>query len=91
MLAASRTYDAADHVSGAAEPAGPPFSKPIDARVGSVPKGEAGRSGSSQFCSGMSPTPEPKSLMSSSSDAAPLELPVARVCSPRSAESAGQR
>ena len=31
------TNEAADHVSGAAEPAGPPFVKPIEATVGSVP------------------------------------------------------
>src|SRR6266849_5183589 len=47
-----RTYTPADHVKGAAEPAGCPFWKPIEAVVGSVPKGEAARLGNSQSCSG---------------------------------------
>ena len=38
----SRTNWPADHVSADAEPAGLPFSKPIDATVGSVPNGERG-------------------------------------------------
>ena len=45
-----------------------PFRNPIEAMVGSVPKGEAARSGSSQSCSGISPTPDAKRAHPASSD-----------------------
>ena len=86
----SRTNEAADQVRGEAEPAAPPFLKPIEASVGSVPNGEAARSGRVQFCSGINPTPEANALMPCSSDAAPAASPAASKCSARSAESAGQ-
>ena len=53
----SRTCWACAQVSGEAEPAAPPFSNPMDAVSGLVPKGDAGRSGFSQACSGTSPMP----------------------------------
>src|SRR5215831_9370638 len=46
--------------SGAAEPAGLPSANPIDAVVGSLPYGEAARSGFSQACSGTRPVPDEK-------------------------------
>src|SRR5215831_12580646 len=46
--------------SGAAEPAGLPSTNPIDAVVGSLPYGEAARSGFSQACSGTRPVPDEK-------------------------------
>ncbi len=87
---ASRTNDAADHVSGEAEPAAPPLVKPIDAIVGSVPNGDGATAVVSQSCSGMSPTPDENAAIVLSSAAAPEAFPVARLCSPRSADSAGQ-
>ena len=45
-------------VSGLAEPAGWPCSKPIEAVVGSVPNGDAASAGSSHTCSGSRPWPE---------------------------------
>ena len=78
-------------MSGDAEPAGLPFTNPIDAVVGSVPKGDAARSGSSQSCSGMMPTPEEKLAMASSSAMAVALSPVWIDCSPRSADRTGQR
>ena len=56
----SRTSWACAQVSGAAEPAGCAVAKPIDAVAGSVPYGDAARSGFSQACSGTRPTPEAK-------------------------------
>ena len=89
--ATSRTNWAADHVSGAAEPAGPPLRNPIEATVGSVPYGEAARSGSSQFCSGIRSTPEANLAMPSSSRAAVVASPTCSACSPRSPDSTGHR
>ena len=43
MSANSRTNDAADQLSGLAEPAGSPSTKPIEAVSGGVPNGEAAR------------------------------------------------
>ncbi len=86
----SRTNEAADQVSGEAEPAAPPLVNPIEASVGSVPNGEAGKAVPVQFCSGINPTPEANALIPFSSAAAPAVSPVASECSARSAESAGQ-
>src|SRR5258706_10464749 len=91
MSANNRTNDPADHVSGAADPAGCPFWKPIEATVGSVPYGEAATSRTSQSCSGIRPTPEAKLLMDSSSATAEAVSPLCNPFSPRSAERAGQR
>ena len=91
MSARSRTYEPADHVSGAAEPAAWPLTKPIEATVGSVPNGEAARFGSSHACSGIRPTPEAKPVKLGTSDAALGDAPEAMSYSPRSTESAGQR
>ena len=85
----SRTCWACAQVSGEAEPAAPPFSNPMDAVVGSVPNGEAGRSGSSQACSGTSPMPDANRCMPSSSSAAVAASPVCRCCSARSPLSTG--
>ena len=65
--------------------------KPIDAVVGSLPYGEAARSGSSQACSGTRPTPEENCAMASSSPAAPVRLPDAMSDSARSPDSTGHR
>ncbi len=73
--ATSRTNWAEDHVSGAADPAGPPLLNPIEATVGSVPNGEAARSGSSQFCSGIKSTPDAKLAIPRSSRAAVVASP----------------
>ncbi len=59
----SRSSWACAQVSGEAEPAGWPSTKPIDAVVGSLPYGDAGRSGSSHTCSGTSPSPEAEPSM----------------------------
>jgi hypothetical protein len=55
---ASRTTCACAQVSGEAEPAAWPFTKPIEAFAGSVPYGLAGTSGFSHACSGTSPAGE---------------------------------
>ena len=91
MSAKSRTKDAADQLSGPAEPAGSPLTKPIEAVSGGVPNGEGARFGLSQSCSGMRPTPPANWSMPSSRDAAPVASPVCSDCSPRSEDSAGQR
>ena len=91
MSAKSRTNDAADQLSGSAEPAGSPFAKPIEAMSGGVPNGEGGRFGLSQSCSGIRLTPPANWSMPSSKDAAPDASPVCSDCSARSEDSAGQR
>src|ERR1035437_7230980 len=91
MSANSITNDAADQLSGPADPAGPPLTKPIEAVSGGVPNGEGARLGLSQSCSGMRPTPPANRSIPSSRDAAPAASPVCSDCSARSDESAGQR
>src|SRR6202171_2507547 len=86
-----RTYWAADQVSGEAEPAAAPLWNPIDAVVGSEPYGEAARSGPSQSCSGMRPTPDAPPLIACSRVRADPTEPVAISYSPRSPASAGHR
>ncbi len=85
----SRTCWACAQVSGEAEPAAPPSTKPIDAVVGSVPYGEAARSGFSQACSGTSPIPEENRCIPSSSWDAEARSPVCSSCSARSPFSTG--
>ena len=68
-----------------------PFSNPIEAIVGSVPNDEAARSGNSQLCSAISPTPEENCAIASSNCAAKAESPVCIDCSARSAVRAGHR
>ena len=77
--------------SGAAEPAGLPSTNPIDAVVGSLPYGEAARSGFSQACSGTRPTPDEKFIIAMSSPAAPLVFPEPMSDSARSPDSTGHR
>ncbi len=78
--------------------AGPPIQpawpsvKPIDAVVGSLPYGEAGRSGCSHTCSGTRPTPDAELSMKPSCPAAPVapvRSPTVRSCSARSPDSTG--
>jgi hypothetical protein len=78
-------------LSGEADPAALPSVNPIDAVAGSLPNGEAGRSGSSQACSGTSPTPDEKLITAWSSDAAPRESPAARSDLARSPDRFGHR
>src|ERR1044071_4135346 len=87
----SRHSCACAQVSGDADPVALPSVKPMDAVAGSLPYGEAGRSGSSQACSGTSPTPESKFSMAVSSAWAPAVLPAAMSDSARSPESTGHR
>src|SRR6266849_6358571 len=89
--AISRTSCAWAQVSGDAEPAAWPSVKPMDAVAGSLPYGEAARFGSSQACSGTSPTPEEKLMIARSSDAAPPADPAARSDSARSPDRFGHR
>src|SRR2546429_4809557 len=76
--AMSRSSWAWAQVSGDAEPAALPLVKPIEAVDGSLPYGEAARSGSSQACSGTSPTPEGKLIIAWARDRAPEPDPAAR-------------
>ena len=68
-----------------------PSVKPMDAVAGSLPNGEAGRSGFSHACSGTRPTPEEKFAIAVSRDAAPLRLCSATSDSARSPDSTGHR
>ena len=86
----SRACWACAQVSGEDEPAGLPLTKPIDAVVGSVPNGDAARSGFSQDCSGIIPTPEVESFIAASRAVAPARSPVCSCCSARSPDSTGQ-
>src|ERR1700733_12325356 len=86
---ARRAYDACAHVSGLAEPAGWPFTKPIDAVEGSVPNGEGATIASSHTCSGSSPCAELIFRIAVRSVVPPLESPLTMSYSPRSAGSAG--
>ena len=70
MLPRAARTGPADQVSGDALPAALPSVKPIDAHSGWVPNGDAGRSGFSQACSGISPTPEAVFAISASSSTA---------------------
>ena len=70
--AISRSSCAWAQVSGDADPAAWPSVNPMDAVAGSLPYGEAARSGSSQACSGTSPTPDEKLIIAWSRDSAPL-------------------
>ena len=87
----SRSSCAWAQLSGDADPAAWPSVNPIDAVAGSLPKGEAARSGSSQACSGTSPTPEEKLIMASSRSAALPAWPSARSDSARSPDRTGHR
>src|SRR3954462_8028412 len=85
-----RTSWAWAQVSGAAEPAGWPSANPLEAVVGSVPKGSAGTSGSSQACSGTSPTPDADRSRNDSWVPASAVSPCASAVSARSPDSTGQ-
>ena len=87
----SRSSCAWAQVSGDADPAALPSVNPMDAVAGSLPYGEAARSGSSQACSGTSPTPEEKLIIAWSRDSAPLADPAARSDSARSPDRTGHR
>ena len=87
----SRSSCAWAQVSGDAEPAALPSVKPIEAVAGSLPNGEAARSGSSQACSGTRPTPEEKLIIAWSRDCAPEADPAARSDSARSPDRFGHR
>src|SRR5215469_14534736 len=89
--AMSRTSCACAQVSGDAEPAALPSVNPIEAVAGSLPYGEAGRSGFSQACSGTSPTPEEKLIIAWSRVRAPEADPAARSDSARSPDRFGHR
>ena len=87
----SRSSWAWAQVSGEADPAALPSVNPIDAVAGSLPYGDAARSGSSQACSGTSPTPEEKLIIAFSRLAAPALCPAAMSLSARSPDSTGHR
>ena len=87
----SRTSCACAQVSGDAEPAAFPLVNPIEAVAGSLPYGEAARSGFSQACSGTSPTPDEKLTIAWSRACAPLADPAARSDSARSPDRFGHR
>src|SRR4029077_6098571 len=87
----SRSSCAWAQVSGDADPAAFPSVKPMDAVSGSLPNGDAGRSGFSHACSGTRPTPDEKFSIALSSDAAPDMLPPATSDSARSPDSTGHR
>ena len=89
--AISRSSCAWAQVSGDADPAALPSVNPMDAVAGSLPYGEAARSGSSQACSGTSPTPDEKLIIAWSRDSAPLADPAARSDSARSPDRFGHR
>src|SRR5581483_1435425 len=87
----SRSSCACAQVSGDADPAALPSVNPMDAVAGSLPYGEAGRSGSSHACSGTSPTPDEKLSIALSSGAAARVSPAARSDSARSPDRFGHR
>src|SRR5215469_10007839 len=87
----SRASCAWAQVSGDADPAALPSVNPMDAVAGSLPNGEAGRSGFSQACSGTRPTPEEKPIIELSRDWAPLVSPSAMADSARSPDRLGHR
>src|SRR6516165_1582757 len=87
----SRTSCAWAQVSGDADPAAWPSVNPMDAVAGSLPNGEAARSGFSQAGSGTSPTREEKLIIACSRDPAPLTAPSARSDSARSPDRFGHR
>ena len=87
----SRATVAWAQVSGLAEPTGLPLVKPIEAVVGSVPKGEGARLGFSHTCSGSRPWPEVMLRIAPSSDAAEDALPAVRSYSARSPLRTGHR
>ena len=89
--AISRSSWAWAQVSGDADPAAWPLVKPMEAVAGSLPYGEAARSGSSQACSGTRPTPEEKLIIAWSRACAPLADPAARSDSARSPDRFGHR
>src|SRR5436190_23254468 len=89
--AMSRSSWAWAQVSGDAEPAAFPLVNPIEAVAGSLPYGEAGRSGFSQACSGTRPTPDEKLIIAWSRACAPLADPAARSDSARSPDRFGHR
>src|SRR5690349_6001767 len=91
MARISRSSWACAQVSGDADPAALPSVKPMDAVNGSLPNGEAGRSGFSHACSGTKPTPEEKFSIAVSRDAAPLRWCPATSDSARSPDSTGHR
>src|SRR5665647_461313 len=78
--ATSRTNEPAPQVSGAAEPAGFPLTNPIEATVGSVPKGEGATVAASQSCSGTRPTPDDPAIIAFNSAPAAGACPVDRYC-----------
>ena len=90
--AASRTNDAADHVSGDAEPAGWPLAKPIEAIVGSVPYGDGAQVGGLPVLLGDQPDAGGERAHAvEQRGRAGARRRSASGCSPRSAESTGQR
>src|SRR6266566_209942 len=91
MSRMSRSSCACAQDSGAADPAGLPSAKPMEATVGSVPKGDGARAGFSQACSGTRPTPDEKPVMALSSPAAPPGSALPRSDYARSPDSTGHR
>jgi hypothetical protein len=91
MSSISRSSCAWAQVSGDADPAALPSLKPIDATVGSVPNGDASRSGFSHACSGTRPTPEENWAIASSSRLAAGRARPATSDSARSPDSTGHR
>src|ERR1700759_1540259 len=89
--AMSRSSCACAQVSGDAEPAALPSVNPIEAVAGSLPYGEAARSGASQACSGTRPTPEEKLIIAWSRACAPEADPAARSDSARSPDRFGHK
>src|SRR5450631_456289 len=88
--ATSRTNEPAPQVSGAADPAGFPLTNPIEATVGSVPKGEDATVAASQSCSGTRPTPDDPAIIALRRAPAAGACPVERYCWARSPLSTGQ-
>src|ERR1700758_4958782 len=89
--AISRSSWAWAQLSGDADPAALPSVNPMDAVAGSLPYGEAARLGSSQACSGTSPTPDEKLIIAWSRDCALLVCPSDRSDSARSPDRFGHR
>src|SRR5487761_209183 len=87
----SRSSWAWAQVRGDADPAALPSVNPMAAVAGSLPYGEAARFGSSQACSGTSPTPDEKLIIAWSRDSAPSAAPAARSDSARSPDRFGHR
>src|SRR6516164_11420591 len=88
---ARRAYWDWAQVSGLAEPAGLPFTTPIESVVGLTGGCVTGRSGSSQACSGSRPWPLVMLPMAVRSVFAPAVSPAATSYAPRSPPRTGHR